>query len=185
MLSSATALLDPLPLTLNDGTRVIIRPIQPQDADSLQATFKRLSLETIYQRFHSIKKELPDEEARQLATVDYQSRMAFVAVCQDQGREIVIGVSRYSMIDNSHNETAESAVVVADEYQGRGLGKLLLWRLVLYARAMGLRYLRGNLQIGNDRMLTLVRRSGLPFQQRYVDGLWEITIDLVPPEAEA
>ena len=80
---------------------------------------------------------------------------------------------------------AESAVVVQDEYQGRGLGKLLLARLVNYARLRGIHFLRGNLQIGNDRMLDLVRRSGLPHHTRYVDGIWEVTIDLGLPDEAA
>jgi hypothetical protein len=62
------------------------------------------------------------------------------------------------------------------------LGKLLMWRLVLYARAKGIHFLRGNLQLGNDRMLTLVQRSGLPHKTRYVDGIWEVNIDLGMPE---
>ena len=79
---------------------------------------------------------------------------------------------------------AESAVVVADEYQGRGMGKLLLRRLVSYARARGICTFRGNMQIGNNRMLDLVRRSGLPHQTRFVDGIWEVNIDIRLPEQQ-
>lgn len=171
-------------ITLTDGTPIIIRPIRPDDADDLQATFQRLSMQSIYLRFLSFKKELSDEEARYLATLDYTTRMAFVAVCKENDQDSVVGVARYALLDTGHLEIAESAVVVADEYQGRGIGKLLLWRLVSYARAKGIHSLRGNLQIGNDRMLDLVRRSGLPHQQRYVDGIWEVTIDLELPKYE-
>jgi GNAT superfamily N-acetyltransferase len=96
-----------------------------------------------------------------------------------------VGVSRYALLDAHNPEVAESAVVVMDEFQGRGLGKLLLWRLVNYARAKGIHTLRGNLQIGNDRMLDLVKRSGLPHQTHYVDGIWEVNIDISLPEDEA
>ena len=65
-----------------------------------------------------------------------------------------------------------------------GIGKLLLRRLVIYARARGIHFLRGNLQLGNDRMLELVRRSGLPYKTRYADGIWEVTIDLAPVSDE-
>jgi acetyltransferase len=132
-------------------------------------------------RFLSFKKELTDEEASELATVDYTSRMAFVAICNENGHDIVVGVARYAMLDPKHPETAEAAVVVTDEYQGLGLGKQLLWRLVVYGRAKGIRCIRGNLQIGNDRMLLLVKRSGLPHQTRFVDGIWEVVIDLSLP----
>ncbi len=169
--------------TLKDGTPVTIRPIRPDDADHLQDTFDHLSMETIYLRFLSFKKELPDEEARYLATVDYTTRIAFVAVCLKKEREIVVGVARYALLDNEHPKIAESAVVVQDEYQGRGIGTLLLRRLVLYARAKGIYHLRGNMQLGNNRMLDLVKGSGLPYKTRFVDGLWEVDIDLKPAEA--
>jgi acetyltransferase len=177
--------LDPEPRLLKDSTSIVIRPIRPDDADDLQATFQRLSMESIYLRFLSFKKELSDAEARYLATVDYTSRMAFVALCSENGKDIVVGVSRYALLDTSDPEMAESAVVVADEYQGRGIGTRLLWRLVSYARAKGIHYLRGNLQIGNNRMLDLVKRSGLPHQTRFVDGIWEVTIDISQPDKEA
>jgi acetyltransferase len=181
MQSTNEELMQPEAFILKDGTRGIIRPIHPDDAEDLQATFQRLSMESIYLRFLSFKKELPDEEARHLATVDYTSRMAFVALTMKDGQEIVIGVSRYAMDDPENPEFAESAVVVEDEYQNRGLGKLLLWRLVDYARAKGIHILRGNMQVGNNRMLDLVRRSGLPHETRYVDGIWEVDIDISQP----
>lgn len=178
MLSSDPDSLEPESITLTDGTQIVIRPIQPDDADDLQAAFWRLSMESIYLRFMSFKKELTDEEARHLATLDYNTRMAFVAIYNENGQDMVVGASRYALLDTNDPEMAEAAVVVEDKYQGRGIGKLLLWRLVHYARAKGIHFLRGNLQIGNNRMLTLAQRSGLSYQQRYVDGIWEVTIDL-------
>jgi acetyltransferase len=181
MTNPSSPLLDPETITLKDSTRVTIRPIHPDDASDLQDTFQRLSIQSINLRFLSFKKELTDEEARQLATVDYTSRMAFVAIRKEKDHEIVIGVARYAMLEPKHPETAEAAVVVIDQYQGLGLGKQLLRRLVAYARTKGIRCIRGNLQIGNDRMLLLVKGSDLPHETRFVDGIWEVTIDLSLP----
>lgn len=178
MPDSTNASLDAENFTLKDGTQVTIRAIRPDDADHLKDTFDHLSMETIYLRFLSFKKELPDEEARYLATVDYTTRMAFVAVCQKKGRDIVVGVARYALLDIEHPQTAESAVVVQDEYQGRGIGTLLLKRLLTYAKAKGVRHLRGFMQLGNNRMVDLVKNSGLPYKTRIVDGLWEVEIEL-------
>jgi acetyltransferase len=175
---TSSASLEPESHILKDGTQVLIRPIQTEDADDLQATFKRLSMESIYLRFHSFKKELPDKEAHDLATLDYTTRMAFVAVCRENEQDVVVGVARYALLNSQTTDTAESAVVVADEYQSRGIGRLLLKRLVTYARAKGIIRLRGNLQVGNNRMLDLVRRSGLPSKIQYVDGIWKVTIGL-------
>jgi len=179
---STISLLEPEAVTLKDGTPVIIRPIHPEDADHLQDTFDHLSMETIYLRFLSFKKELPDEEARYLATVDYDSRMAFVAQCKKNGREIIIGVARYALLDIEHPKIAESAVVVQDEYQRRGLGKILLRKLVLYAHFKGIQHLRGNLQVGNNRMLDLVKNSGLPYKTSFVEGIWQVDIDVTHPK---
>jgi acetyltransferase len=182
MLSQKNDSLNSETITLKDSTHVVIRPIRPDDADDLQESFQRLSIQSIYLRFLSFKKELTDDEARQLATVDYDSRMAFVATRKENDHEIVLGVARYARLDPEHPDTAEAAVVVIDEYQGLGLGKKLLLRLVVYARAKGIRCIRGNLQVGNDRMLLLVKGSGLPHETHFVDGIWEVTIDLSLPE---
>jgi acetyltransferase len=184
MLSASSDSLAPEMVTLKDGKPMIIRAIRPDDADDLQATFQRLSIQSIYMRFLSFKKVLSDEEAHQLASVDYNSRMAFVAIYNENGKDIVSGVARYAILDLNHPETAEAAVVVVDEYQGLGLGKQLLKRLVLYARTKGIECMRGNLQVGNDRMLLLVKGSGLPNQTHFVDGIWEVSIDLRPQEHE-
>jgi acetyltransferase len=182
---SSSASLDPEAITLKDGKHILIRPIRPDDADDLKDTFQRLSIQSIYLRFLSFKKELSDEEAQQLAGVDYNSRMAFVAIYRENNQDIVVGVARYAVLEPEHPEIAETAVVVVDAYQGLGIGKQLLRRLVVYARAKGLQFLRGNLQVGNDRMLLLVKRSGLPNQTRFVDGIWEVSIDLRLPESGA
>ncbi len=178
MSQPSLASLDTEVVSLKDGIPVTIRPIRPDDAAHLQDTFDHLSMDTIYQRFHAFKKELPDEEALQLATVDYTTRMAFVALTQKNGREIVIGVARYALTDPGNLELAESAVVVQDEYQGRGLGKLLLGRLVRYAKAKGIHRLRGYMQLGNNSMIGLVKSSGIPYQTRFSEGTWEVEIDL-------
>jgi acetyltransferase len=184
MTTPTTNLLDPLAVTLKDGTQVTIRPIRPDDASDLQDAFQRLSIQSIYLRFLSFKKELSDEEARYLASVDYTTRMAFVATRLESENEVVLGVARYAILEPDHPETAEAAVVVLDEYQGLGMGKHLLWRLVDYARLKGIRTLRGNLQVGNDRMLLLVKRSGLPNETHFVDGIWEVSIDLSVPDGK-
>lgn len=161
---------------------MVLRPIRPDDAGDLQNSFMRSSAQSIYLRFLSFKRALSDEEARQLATVDYSARMAFVATMLENGEEIVVGVSRYALIGTSHSKTAEAAVIVGDEFQGKGIGTLLLRRLVIYARAKGIRHLRGNLDPGNDRMLRLVQRSGLRHRQRYVNGILQVTIDIALPK---
>lgn len=177
-----TQSIPPLPppedITLPDGSQVIIRPIQPEDASLLQTTFGLLSPQSVYFRFMSHKKVLTDEEAKHFADVDYRTHMAFVAVGEENGQALILGVARYALLDPAQPNLAEAAVVVGDEYQQRGIGKVLLWRLVQYARRQGIRYLRGVILLENQRMVELVKKGGLPYQQRFVDGHHQITIDI-------
>jgi acetyltransferase len=168
----------PEEVSLSDGSRVVIRPIMPEDAEALQTTFSMLSAQSIYYRFMSHKKALTDEEAQRFANVDYHTQMAFVAECEEDGQALILGVARYALLDPAQPDLAESAVVVSDEYQGRGIGKLLLWRLVDYARTQGIRYLRGVILMENHQMVEMVKKGGLSFAKKYVDGNWELTVDI-------
>jgi RimJ/RimL family protein N-acetyltransferase len=167
--------------TLRDGAQVLLRPIRPDDAPRLQHGFTHLSPESIYLRFLETFKALSDQQAENFANVDYQNRMAFVASIQEDGQEHLIGVARYSKVSSAEPALAESAVVVIDEYQGRGLGTLLLIRLVEYARAHGVTVLLATVHYTNARILRFIQRSGFPFQRKILEpGVWEIRIFLQP-----
>lgn len=166
-------------VSLRDGTRASIRPIRPEDAPRLQALFKRLSPASIYLRFLGYRKMLSDEEARSLAEVDYHNRMAFVACMEQRTGERIIGVARYAAVENAVPRAAEAAVVVEDEYQGRGLGTILLKRLVDYAREDGVHSLWATVHRNNAQILRFVKRSGLPVERRALtEGAWDIRVHL-------
>lgn len=165
-------------VTLKDGVEVTIRPIHPEDAVILKAGFLRLSQESIYYRFMSEKRHLSDEEAHRFATVDYQKRMAFIATTLDKGEEYLAGVARYEILLPARPDTAEAAIVVSDSFQHRGLGRMLMKRLLDYAHKQSISYLRAEILIDNHRILKLIESGGLPYQKRYNDGTWEILVDI-------
>lgn len=166
-------------VSLRDGTLVSIRPIRPEDAPRLQALFRRLSPASIYLRFLGYRKMLSDEEARSLAEVDYHNRMAFVA-CVEQGpEEHIIGVARYAVVESIVPQAAEAAVVVEDEYQGRGLGTILLQKLVSYARENGVHSFWATVHRNNAQILRFIKRSGLPVERKALkEGTWDIQVRL-------
>ncbi len=117
--------------TLRDGTQVTIRPIQADDKEELLRAFSRLSPASRYSRFHSFKQALTESDLRYLTEVDGASHVAIVAVTpsHDLRRDVGIGVARF-VRDPNEPDLAEAAITVADDHQGKGLGKLLLVRLV-------------------------------------------------------
>jgi RimJ/RimL family protein N-acetyltransferase len=175
-------------VTLNDGLRVTLRPIRPDDAPRLQAGFARLSPQTVYMRFLTTFSELSDKQARQFAEVDYQTRMAFVGSIPEAAgtssglpEERLVCVARYAMIGPHEPGVAESAVVVGDNYQNRGLGSIALDRLIRYARTHGVNSFLATVNVSNARIMHIVLRSGLPFERKVLEpGTWEVRIQLEP-----
>jgi acetyltransferase len=105
--------------TVPDGTTVTIRPIKPEDAELEVEFVRRLSAETKYYRFMNTMRELPPAMVARLTQIDYDREMAFVATLEVDGVENEIGVCRYAV--NPDGESCEFAVVVADDWQHRGL----------------------------------------------------------------
>ena len=167
------------PVELNCGTSVLLRPIRPDDAPLLQAGFQRLSPQSIYLRFLEPYKELSDQQARTFAALDYQTRMALVAEIQDAGQPRLIGVARYALVNADGPQVADSAIVVVDEYQRRGLGAILMDRLVKYALSSGVDRFVAMVHHTNGPVRRLIESSGFSTSRRMVEpGVWEVEISL-------
>src|SRR2546427_8149410 len=109
-------------VTLRNGASARVRAIRPDDEPRLVALCRRLSPRTVYQRFFSVRRLLP-EEAHAFANVDYRQRMAVVAEVDGGQEPELVGVARYGPSDGG---TADIRLVVADGWQGTRLGSFLL-----------------------------------------------------------
>jgi acetyltransferase len=137
-----------------------------------------MSPETVYDRFMGYKKALLDQEARNLASLDYDGQMALVAAKSEaHGEERIIGAAHYYVLDDEPS-CAEFAIVINDAYQRQGLGTHLFMRLMEYAQAHGIRTFIGYAHGENYRLLRFVQRTGLPIERKLKDGLWEIRVQL-------
>jgi GNAT superfamily N-acetyltransferase len=141
------------------GEQVKIRPIRLDDVGMEAEFIRRLSPESKRFRFLGGVNELPLRELTRLCEVDGKHSMAFVATVSRGDREIEIGVSRYA--ENSKADIREIAVAVADEWQHKGLGALLLKRLIDYAKFNGVRLLYSVDLAGNAAMAALARELGM------------------------
>src|SRR5450756_799276 len=123
-------------LDLEDGTKVQIRPIAPEDEPLLHDAVAAMSERSVYFRFFSPLKRMPDALAHRLAVVDYNDRFALVATTSKAGgRERIVGVARYDRVPKT--DVAETAVAVVDAFQRRGLGSALMSILAKVARDHG------------------------------------------------
>ena len=110
--------------TQPDGLKVVIRPIKPEDAELEVEFVRKLSPETEYYRFMNTMRELPPAMVTRLTQIDYDREMAFVAVIEEDGKEYEVGVCRYAV--NPDGESCEFAIVVADDWQKKGLARRLM-----------------------------------------------------------
>jgi acetyltransferase len=141
-----------------DGTQVTIRPIKPEDVRMEQEFVRALSPESRYMRFMNTIREVSPAQLVRLTQIDYDREMAFVATVDAEGTEKEIGVVRYAT--NPDGESCEFAIVVADDWQGKGLARRLMGTLIDTARDNGLRYMHGDFLAENSRMLAFVSSLG-------------------------
>jgi len=139
---------------LDDGTRVRIRPIRPDDEPRLVEAYSRLSPRSAYQRFFTARRRLPAEWFHHFANVDYRRRLALVAEHDGRGETALIGVARYE--PTSENDCAEVAFVIGDAWQGRGLGSVLLEAILAAAEAHGIHRFQADVLADNRPMLALL-----------------------------
>jgi RimJ/RimL family protein N-acetyltransferase len=155
---------------LQDGTTVTLRPIRPEDEPGLIAFHTRLSPDTAFQRFHAPLPQLPANWAHFLANVDYERRMAIVALEGDQ----LIAVVRYDYSETA--DEAEVAIVVQDRWQERGLGTILMTELLGYAEARGIHRFRAYVLADNYRMLDMLYRVARVLKRRTEDGVVSLVL---------
>jgi len=166
--------------TLRDGRRVTIRPIRRDDLARNAAFLHALSPPSKHFLFLGGISQLSDAALRRLCDPDYAHDMAYVAVAADAaapGSELEIGVCRYAGADSA--DGAEISVAVADEWQHQGLGKLLLRRLIEYARSHGVRRLYSMDAATNEAMRRLAREVGFS-EQPDPDDIHQVIYSLQP-----
>src|SRR5262245_61276552 len=146
---------------LRDGGSIHIRAIRPDDKQRLLAFFERLSIRSVYFRFFQTKQRLTDEELRYFTELDFTRDVALVATLLEGQEGDLIGVGRYFRIhaDGQPTTHAEVAFTVADAYQGRGMGTLLLEHLAAIARRQGINTFEAYVLGENNRMLEVFEAS--------------------------
>ena len=142
---------------LRDGTPVTLRMVRPDDKELLRRGFDQLSPTSRFRRFLSPKAALSETELAYLTEIDGTDHFAIGAVLERPPKdELGVGIARFVRLGDEP-EVAEPAIVVLDDVQGQGLGKVLLARLSAAAAERGVRRFRSDVLVDNDAMLSLLR----------------------------
>ena len=166
---------------LSDGTPVRVRPIVPADKSRIAEGLADLSPESRYLRFLRPVDHLSDEELTYLTEIDYRTHFAWGAELVRGRDRRGIGLARY-VSSPEDPAIAEAAVAVLDEFQGRGLGGILLALLAESAMSNGVTRFRSYVLSDNRRVLAALNGPGIT--RREEDGIVMIDISLPLPALE-
>jgi GNAT superfamily N-acetyltransferase len=161
--------------TLPDGSRVVIRPLTAADGPELLRGLEHLSPRSRYRRFLGTPPAFGSRTVKYLTDVDHHDHEALGAADATDGTGVA--VARYVRLEDDPAH-AEIALAIADAWQSRGLGTLLLDRLAVRARAEGITTFTGLVLADNTAMLTLFERLGPTRRRPAGTETVEIEVDL-------
>lgn len=142
-----------------DNRPLVLRPIRPEDEPAHRELFIKLRPDDIRFRFFGMLREPVHSELARLTQIDYEREMAIIAVRKnEQGESETLGVARIAT--DPDNITAEFAIVVRSDLKGKGLGSILLEKLINYCRERGTAQIIGHVLPDNARMLALAKKHG-------------------------
>ncbi len=162
-------------VVLSDGSVCQIRAVRPDDGDLLKQFHSQLSEKTIYYRYFSPYDDLLQKDIERLIAADHYDRVGIIANVGGQ----IIGVGQYDRVSDNDGEIA---FMVRDDYQGRGVGSILLEYLAAVARERGIRRFVADVLPGNRRMVATFERAGYRVAQELDDGIVHLAFEIDPTQ---
>jgi acyl-CoA hydrolase/RimJ/RimL family protein N-acetyltransferase len=160
--------------TFKDSLAVRFRAIKPSDEDEMRQLFYRFSDQAVYYRYFSPIKAMPHKKMQEYVTVDYRRIMSVVGVIEEAGTEKIIAEARY--VRSPDRPYADTAFIVDEAYQGKGVASFLLELLVKIAREEGVEGFTADVLTVNKAMLRVYEKSGFPIKAVLAAGAYELII---------
>lgn len=155
-------------ISAKNGQKVNLRPIRPEDEPMEMEMVNRLSKESLYFRFFGYVPRMTHELMTRFTQIDYDREMAVIALIEKEtGQQEMIGVVR--IIADPWGQSAEYAILIADEWQGQGLGGQMTDYIIHLAREMGLQHIYATVLASNQGMLALFERKGFTIKREDFD----------------
>jgi acetyltransferase len=143
---------------MRDGRTVLLRPIKPEDEPLWLEMFRNFSEESIRFRFFQIIKDTPHEVRVRYCNIDYDREIAIVAELTENGQRKILGVVRVSL--EPDRKSGEIAFIVADPWQGLGLGTKMVDYTIEICKEVGVETLYAIMLPDNHRAINLTKKMG-------------------------
>jgi GNAT superfamily N-acetyltransferase len=154
---------------MRDGRVIEIRALKPTDEADMLVAVERIGVRSLYRRFMGAKRGFSDKERAFFLNVDFVNHVALVAVVKEGDHASIVAGGRYIV---ERPGVAEVAFAVVDDYQGQGIGAVLLRHLAALARQAGVKEFTAEVLPDNTPMLKVFEKSGLKFNsKRSADGV--------------
>ena len=163
---------------LRDGRTVILRPIKPEDEPLWLEMFRNFSEESIRYRFFEVIKDTPHEVRVRYCNIDYDREIGIVAELNEGGIRKILGVVR--LVIEPDGKTGEVAIIVADPWQGLGLGTKMMDYMIEVCKDKGLETIYGVMLPDNYRAINLMKKMG--FNIKYEEDVVKATLNLKEEE---
>lgn len=162
-----------------DGLKVRFRAIKPSDEDAMRRLFYRVSDQTVYYRYFSPIQTMPHQKMQEYVNIDYRVIMSIVGVVEEARVEKIIAEARYVRLKNEPR--ADTAFIVDEAYQGRGIATYLFNHLIRIAREDGIIEFNADVLADNKYMLKVYEKAPFPIKAVYAAGVYKLTIPLIAP----
>jgi acyl-CoA hydrolase/GNAT superfamily N-acetyltransferase len=160
------------------GLKVCFRPIKPSDEDKMRLLFYRFSDQSVYYRYFTSIKTMPHKKMQEYVSVNYRLSMSIVSTIEVSGTEKIIAEARY--VRTKPDAFADTAFIVDEEYQGKGIASYLFELLIRVAREEGIQGFTADVLASNKAMLKVYEKSPFPVQTVLTSGIYELTIPFTP-----
>jgi acyl-CoA hydrolase/GNAT superfamily N-acetyltransferase len=158
--------------TTRTGLNLLLRPVKLSDEHLLKDFFYSLSNDSLYRRFISTRVDMHHDRLQPFVVIDYTKEMVILAMLEREEKELIVGMAQYLIDENAHS--AEVAFVVRDDYQGKGIGAVLLSYITYLAKKSGLLGFTAAVLMENRQMLQLFEKMGFNIEKRNDGGVYEL-----------
>jgi len=168
--------------TFKNDLTVHFRAIRPSDEDDMRRLFYRFSDQAVYYRYFSPIKTMPHMKMQEYVNVDYRRIMSIVGVIEEAEEKRIIAEGRYVIVDDGF---ADTAFIVDERYQGKGIASYLFEMLIREARKRGIRGFKADVLADNKSMMKVFEKASFPVKAVVAEGVYELTIPFVNGSDEA